>query len=167
MATNSNDPDGFTFNYEFKLDFNEFGKPSSLYVKAEPEEQEAVNSAIRTALERMRELGSRGSRASSQKHFSEAISEYFSKSQTQALPKATYRSNLDHAQGFLGDAKDVLGINQADFVGYCDRDGKGAEHYLTGSLHDHRRDVPELVSRQVSGPSCAHDKNSNAEKGVT
>ncbi|WP_373925194.1 DUF6538 domain-containing protein [Duganella sp. sic0402] len=50
MATNSNDSDGFTFNYEMKLDFNELGLPSSLYVKAEPHEEGAVNSAIRTAL---------------------------------------------------------------------------------------------------------------------
>ena len=61
MATKSNDTDGFTFNYEMKLDFNELGMPSSLYVKAEPEEQEAVNSAIRAALERTGERGSKSS----------------------------------------------------------------------------------------------------------
>jgi hypothetical protein len=120
MATKSNDSDGFTFNYEMKLDFNELGLPSSLYVKAEPEEQEAVNSAIRAALERTRERGSNSSRPSAQKPFSEAIPEYFSKSQTKAQTKATYRSKLDHAQRFFGDAKDVLEIDQADFVGYCD-----------------------------------------------
>jgi hypothetical protein len=51
MATKSDASDGFIFNYEMKLDFSELGLPSSLYVKAEPEEQEAVNSAIRAALE--------------------------------------------------------------------------------------------------------------------
>jgi hypothetical protein len=120
MATKSNDSDGFTFNYEMKLDFNELGLPSSLYVKAEPEEQEAVNSAIRAALDGVREPSSKGSRQGTQKPFSEAIPEYFSKSQTKPQTKATYRSKLDHAQKFFGDAKDVLGIDQADFVGYCD-----------------------------------------------
>ncbi len=54
MATKSNDSNGIIFNYEMKLDFNELGLPSSLYVKAEPEEQEAVNSAIRAALSGVR-----------------------------------------------------------------------------------------------------------------
>jgi hypothetical protein len=120
MATKSNDSNGFTFNYEMKLDFNELGIPSSLYVKAEPEEQEAVNSAIKAALDGVREPGSMSRRLSSQKPFSEAIPEYFSKSHTKAQTKATYRSKLDHAQKFFGDAKDVLSIDQADFVGYCD-----------------------------------------------
>ncbi len=50
MATKSNDLDEFTLGYEIKFDFNELGLPSSIHVKAEPEEQEAVNSAIRAAL---------------------------------------------------------------------------------------------------------------------
>lgn len=120
MATKSNDTDGFTFNFEMKLDFNELGLPSSLYVKAEPEEQEAVNSAIKAALSSVREPSSKDSRQGAQKPFSEAITEYFNKSQTKAQTKATYRSKLDHAQKFFGDTKDVLRIDQADFVGYCD-----------------------------------------------
>jgi hypothetical protein len=71
-------------------------------------------------LEGTPERGSKSSRPSSQKPFSEAIPEYFSKSQTKAQTKATYRSKLDHAQKFFGDFKDVLEIDQADFVGYCD-----------------------------------------------
>lgn len=58
MATKSNPSDGFTFNYEMKLGLNELGMPSSLYIKAEPEEQEAVNSAIRAALEATNGRGS-------------------------------------------------------------------------------------------------------------
>lgn len=50
MATKFNDPDGFALGYEIKFDFNDLGGLSSLCVKAEPEEQEAVNSAIRAAL---------------------------------------------------------------------------------------------------------------------
>ena len=59
MATKSNNSDGFTFNYEMKLDFNELGLPSSLYVNAKPEEQDAVNSAIKAALDGVREPTSR------------------------------------------------------------------------------------------------------------
>lgn len=121
MATKSNEPDGFTFNYEMKLDFSELGLPSSLYVKADPEEQEAVNSAIRAALEATGERGNKISSKSPQKPFSAAIPEYFSKSQTKAQTKATYRSKLDHAQEFFGASKCVLAIDQADFVSYCDR----------------------------------------------
>jgi hypothetical protein len=120
MATKSNDTDGFTFNYEMKLDLNELGLPASLYVKAEPAEQEAVNSAIRTALEAAGERGNKISRQSPQKPFSEAITEYFSKSQTKPQTKATYRSKLNHTHEFFGDSKCVLTIDQADFVGYCE-----------------------------------------------
>jgi hypothetical protein len=103
-----------------KLDFNELGIPTSLYVKAEPEEQEAVNSAIRAALERTGERVRKSSRQTSQKPSREAIPEYFSKWQTKAQTKATYRSKLDHAPKFFGDLKCMLTIDQADFVGYCD-----------------------------------------------
>lgn len=120
MTTNSNAPDGFTFNYEMKFDLNELGMPSSLYVKAEPEEQDAVNSTIRAALEATSGRGSTVKPASPQKAFSEAINEYFSKAQIKAQTKATYRSKLNHAKQFFGESTDVLGIDQAGFVRYCD-----------------------------------------------
>lgn len=50
MATKSDSSEGFTFNYEMRIDFHESGAPSSLIVNADPHEEEAVNSAIRTAL---------------------------------------------------------------------------------------------------------------------
>ncbi|MFC3472150.1 DUF6538 domain-containing protein [Massilia oculi] len=59
VATKSNDTDGFTYNFEIKLDFNELGLPSSFYVKAEPEEKEAVNSAIKAALAACASLAAR------------------------------------------------------------------------------------------------------------
>jgi hypothetical protein len=167
MATKSNDSDGFTFNYEMKLDFNELGLPSSLYVKAEPEEQEAVNSAIRAALDGVREPSSRSSRPSTQKPFSEAIPEYFSKSQTKAQTKATYRSKLDHAQKFFERCQRRAENRPSGFRELLrSRDGDRAEHYVTGSLHDHCRNLPELVSRQISRPTFTHDKNPSAEKGL-
>jgi hypothetical protein len=35
MATNSNDSDGFTLNYELKFDFNDLGMQTSVHVKAD------------------------------------------------------------------------------------------------------------------------------------
>jgi hypothetical protein len=120
MAIKSDPSEGFTFNYEMRINFHESGAPSSLHVNAEPHEEEAVNSAIRTALAGKRGHGSMISAPKPQKPFSDAIPEYFSKSQTKAQTKATYRSKLDHAKKFFGDSKCVLEIDQADFVGYCD-----------------------------------------------
>ena len=136
MATKSNDSDGFTFNYEMKLGFNELGIPSSLYVKAEPEEQEAVNSAIRAALEGAHERGSASSRPSPKKPFSEAIAEYFSKSQTKAQTKATYRSKLDHAQKFFGDFKGALEISGPGFSSLAMGHSKSDLATATMSLTD-------------------------------
>jgi hypothetical protein len=120
MSTKSNASDGFITNWEMEIDLSDLGKPKKLYVKAEPEEQDAVNSAIRTALEALSEGGNKISHPGTQKPFKTAVTEYFSKSQTKAQTKATYRSKLDHAQRYFGEAKDVLKIDQADFVGYCD-----------------------------------------------
>lgn len=120
MATKSKQSDYITLNYEMRLDLNELGRPSSLYVKAEPHEEDAVNSAIRTALENVGERVKPVGRPSTKKTFSDSVAEYFIKSQTKAQTKATYRSKLDHARKFFGDAKDVLTIDQADFVSYCD-----------------------------------------------
>ena len=120
MATKSVPSEGFAFNYEMRIDFHESGAPSSMHVNAEPHEEEAVNSAIRTVLAGKRGHGSMNSAPTAQKPFSYAIPEYFSKSQTKAQTKATYRSELDHAKKFFGDSKCVLEIDQADFVGYCD-----------------------------------------------
>lgn len=137
MATKSKDSDDITFNYEMKFDFNDFGGLSSISVKAEPEEQEAVDSAIRTALAGERERVSDSTTPSSGKRFSEAVTEYFAKSQTKAQTKKTYRSKLDHALKFFGDHRAVLEIDQADFVGYCDHVLETVEnptsqsHYMT------------------------------------
>ena len=51
IAAKPYNPEDITFGYELKLDFTDFGKPSSLYVKTEPEEQDAVNSSIRAAID--------------------------------------------------------------------------------------------------------------------
>lgn len=54
VSENENDSDegeGLTINYEMALDLDEFGFLKGLKVKAEPHEQEAVNSAIKTTLD--------------------------------------------------------------------------------------------------------------------
>lgn len=137
MAKKFNDFDGCTVGYEIKFDFNELGRPSSIYVKAEPEEQEAVNSAIRAALGANPARGSTNLSPNPQKPFSEAITEYFNKAQIKPQTKATYRSKLDHAQKFFGDLDDVLKIDQADFVSYCEHvmttvpNPTSQSHYMT------------------------------------
>lgn len=120
MANKPKDDDGLIVEYIMKIDFNDHGMPSSIYVEAEPEEEQAVNSAIRTALETRGGPAGVAGRSNPQKPFSEAISEYFEKSPTKPATKATYSSKLEHARKFFGDLKDVLKIDQADFVDYCD-----------------------------------------------
>lgn len=137
MATNLNDLDSFTLGYEVKFDFNDMGGLSSICVKAEPEEQEAVNSAIRAALGTDRERGSMIVSPGPQKPFSNAITEYFNKAQIKPQTKATYRSKLDHAHKFFGDQTCVLKIDQAGFVGYCEHvlatvpNATTQSHYMT------------------------------------
>lgn len=120
MANRPKEDDGVILEYIMKIDFNELGMPSSIYVEAEPEEEQAVNSAIRTALENRGSHAGVAGRSNPQKPFSDAIREYFEKTPIKPATKATYRSKLEHARKFFGDLKDVLTIDQADFVGYCD-----------------------------------------------
>lgn len=121
------------FGYTFKVDLDAWGKPSSITVDAEPEEQEAVNSAIRTVLE---STGGRSTPAETvgllPKSFEGAISEYMEKATGKAQTKATYRSKFAHAQEFFGgrDA-DVLKIDQADLVRYATHVVDTVEHVTT------------------------------------
>lgn len=119
MASKSAPYESFTFNYEIQIDFHENGAPLSLIVNAEPHEEEAVNSAIRTALAGTHGDSGMFSAPKLRKHFCDAIPEYFSKSQNKAQTKATYRSKFDHATKLFSDWKCVLEIAQADLVGYC------------------------------------------------
>jgi len=120
MAKKSNASDGLTTEFIMKVDLDVFGKPSSVYVDAQPEEQEAVNSAIRTVLEGAQERGTTSSTPSPQKSFSESVTTYYTKSSIRPQTKATYRSKINDAHEFFGDSKDVLTIDQANFVDYCD-----------------------------------------------
>jgi hypothetical protein len=51
MALKNTPSDGLSIDFKFKLDLNELGRPVAITVDATADEQEAVNSAIRTAIE--------------------------------------------------------------------------------------------------------------------
>lgn len=126
--------DGFQFDYRFEIDLDELGFPKKIMVEAEPEEQEAVNAAIRTALEAARrpeasELSTKPSRL--QKPLTEAVSEYFMKATLKSSSKATHRSKLNHAMTFFGESTHVFDIDQTEFVRYCDYVPTTVDHVTT------------------------------------
>jgi len=118
MAIKSGHADRIRTDYTLKVDLDELGRPSSFTVDAQPDEQDAVNAAIRTVLENPR--SARATPVQTKKTFAEALNEYFGKAQIKAQSKATYRSKLEHAQKFFGPSQNVLAIDQADFARYCD-----------------------------------------------
>jgi len=124
MATKSKGQEIQTTYYGMTVDFSACGKPSKLSITdAKPEDEGAINSAI-AAFGAMLGAASEPARpikpSSEQKPFGEAMSEYFSKAQIKTQTKATYLSKLNHAKQFFGENKDVLEIDQADFVRYTD-----------------------------------------------
>lgn len=141
MAKKTDDSGHILTEYIMKLELNDFGKPTSLHVEAEPHEQEAVNSAIRAALESVQGQGqmqgNMQAAPAAQKPFGDAIQEYFAKAKIKPQTKATYRSKLDHACDFFGSLKNVLDIDQADFVSYCEHvldtvpNSTSQSHYMT------------------------------------
>lgn len=110
------------FDYTVKVDLDVFGKLSSITVDAQPGEEEAVNSAIQTAL---KSAGggteSVPAAAKAIKTFEMAISEYIQKASGKPQTKATYRSKFAHAQEFFGgkDAN-ILAIGQVQLVKYTE-----------------------------------------------
>jgi hypothetical protein len=51
MATKHKPGDGLSIDFKFEVKLGPLGQPSAIIVDATPEEQDAVNSAIRTAIE--------------------------------------------------------------------------------------------------------------------
>ena len=161
MATKSNANNGSIANLIIKFDVNELGMLSSLYVEAEPEEQDAVNSVIKTTLGALGERGNKTSHPNTKKPFADAVTEYFNKLQAKAQTKATYRSKLAHAQKYFGDVADVLQIDQGKFVGYCEHvletvpNKTSQSHYMTtvGSFLNWFRtrtaDLPALTTKTL------------------
>lgn len=131
MATKPTNTDGSQFDYTLEIDFSEFGKPKAMRVNAKPEEQDAVNSAIKTALEATAGDGAGAAKGTGQKLFGEAVSEYFTKAQLKAQSKATHRAKLEHAKAFFGETADALGVDQTDFVRYTDHVFTTVKHVTT------------------------------------
>ena len=121
MIKKSNSADGagdIQFDYTMEVIFSDEGKPSSITVNAQPEEQEAVNSAIKAVMSSLAHAPDDSSHQSPAIRFSAAIAEYYQHAQIKPQTKATYRSKLDHASAYFGKDKDILRIGQADIVKY-------------------------------------------------
>lgn len=133
MTKNKADSGAFQFDYTLKIDLNDFGNLASITVEAQPEEQEAVNAAIKTVLER---VGSASpvvtpARPNSAKSFARAIDEYYEKAQAKPSTKQTYRSKLNHAMEYFGADADALQIDQGKFTEYCEHVLETVSHPTT------------------------------------
>jgi hypothetical protein len=135
MAKKTEDADDFRWDYTMKFDFNDAGKVKAITVDAEPHEQEAVNSALRTVVDSAQVQPGLKVIPTGQKPFSDAVLEFFDKSQTKPQTKATYRSKLNHACKFFGSTKNVLEIDQADFVVYCEHVLSNVKNITSQSLY--------------------------------
>ena len=151
---NKKKSDGIQWDYKVDFDLDATGKVTSIKVDAQPEEQDAVNSAIRTAIESSTNLVTAVAPSSKTKPFGSAISEFLEKSKTKPQTKATYQSKLTFAQEFFGgkDA-DIFKIDQSEFVKYADHvlnkipHITTQSHYITtvsGFLNWHRMRNPNL-----------------------
>lgn len=121
--------DGLRTDYTFKIDLDSLGKPSSYTFDAQPEEQEAVNSHIKTIIESSSARRSEAPPGADAKSFDTAIAEYLKRASGKPQTKATYLSKFSHAQEFFGGKEtDILKLDQTDLVRY-------SEHVLTTIGH--------------------------------
>lgn len=164
MATRNKPAQGLSIDYKLEINLNHLGQPSSITVDAIPEEQEAVNSAIRTAIEAaqgVKSVQQHQPAAPTIKTLDDGIAEYFAKAQMKPQTKATYRSKLEHARKFYGGTSNLYEVGQGDLVRYCDHVGATIAHPTTQGLYIstfasflnwHRNRVtgfPELTTRTL------------------
>jgi hypothetical protein len=155
--------DSGKFDYTVQVDFDLFGKPSSITFDAQPGEEESVNSAIRAAMGAAGgAIGSDPPKGKPIKSFEMAISEYLQKASGKPQTKATYRSKFAHVQEFFGgkDA-DILAIDQVQFVKYTEHVTATLDnittqgHYIStvaGFLNWHRTrsaDLTQLTTKTL------------------
>jgi hypothetical protein len=119
MAVKNRPSGGLSIDYKLEINLNHLGQPTAIHVDATPDEQDAVNSAIRTAIEasqgvKSTQLGQRS--APTTKALDDAIVEYFAKAQMKPQTKATYRSKLEHARKFFGGTSNLYEVGQGDLV---------------------------------------------------
>lgn len=164
MAAKQRPGGGLSIEYKLEINLNHLGQPTAITVDAKPEEEAAVNSAIRTAIE-----AAHGANPTQQpqlrgptvKSLDDAIGEYFAKAQIKPQTKATYRSKLEHARKFFGGTSNLYDLGQGELVGYCDHVGATIAHPTTQGLYIstvasflnwHRTRVsgfPELTTRTL------------------
>lgn len=164
LMSTKNRPGGLSIDYKLEINLNHLGQPTAITVDAAPEEQDAVNSAIRTAIEAaqgVKPAQQHQHPATTTKALDDAIVEYFAKAQMKPQTKATYRSKLEHARKFFGGSLNVYDLGQGDLVRYCDHVGATIAHPTTQGLYIstvasflnwHRTRVsgfPELTTRTL------------------
>ena len=121
MAKKSNpnvSNDDIWFDYTMKISFSDEGRPTYIDIDTQPEEQEAVNSAIKAAMSSFAVPASDIALIDNAIPFDTAFTEYYQHAQIKPQTKATYRSKLDHAKHFFGEDKDVLRIAQGGIFKY-------------------------------------------------
>ena len=164
MATKNSPGGGLRIDYKLEINLDHLGQPTAISVDATPEEQDAVNSAIRTAIEAAQGFNTPQQHqptASTIKALDDGIVEYFAKAQVKPQTKATYRSKLEHARQFFGGASNLYEVGQGDLVRYCDHVGATISHPTTRGIYIstvasflnwHRTRVsgfPELTTRTL------------------
>jgi hypothetical protein len=138
MATKNRPGGGLGIDFTLKIDLNHLGQPTTINVDATPDEQDAVNAAIRTAIEAaqgVKPTQRQQPHVSTVKTLEDAIAEYYEKAQIKPQTKATYRSKLEHARKFFGGTSNLFDVGQADLVRYCDHVGATIPNTTTQSLY--------------------------------
>lgn len=138
MATKNTSGDGLSIDFTLKIDLNHLGQPTSINVNATPDEQDAVNGAIRTAIEAAQ--GAKPTQrpvtlSATLKSLEDAVDEYYAKAQIKPQTKATYRSKLEHAQAFFGATHNLFDVGQADLVRYCEHVERTIANVTTQGLY--------------------------------
>lgn len=174
MATKHKPGEGLSIDFKFEVKLGRRGQPTAIIVDATPEEEDAVNSAIRTAIEAaqgIKPAQPHQHRASAVKTFDDAINEYYEKSKIKPGSKATYKSKLEHARLFFGGTSNLFDVGQGELVTYCDHVCATISHPTTqglyistvaGVLNWHRTRVtgyPELNTKTLIAKKTTPDSD--------
>ncbi len=156
--------DELSVDFSLEIELNDLGRPAKITVQAEPHEQDAVNSALATAMSSIASATAAppptGISAPAGKPYVAAFAEYYEKSGLKPNSKATNRSKLNHAQAYFGESHDVLTIDQKQLVEYADHVRSTIKHETTQGLyiqtvsgflnwHRIRAGLPELTTRTL------------------
>ncbi len=125
MAKKNANAGEIRFDYNISIDFGKDGAPLSLQISdVSPDDDPArINSHIQAFAEAVGtgKPPTPGVTTSAVRtRLSEAIEQYYLKSQVKPSTRRTYRSKLNHAMDFFGADADVLGIDQVQLTTYFD-----------------------------------------------